>query len=60
MAGYFAGNSCDVYTPEASPCTLGNYIDYAINVTEPADISKGIEFATKNNVRLVIRNTGHE
>lgn len=46
MAGYFAGNSCDVYTPEASPCTLGNYIDYAINVTEPADISKGIEFAT--------------
>lgn len=42
------------------PCRLGNYIDYAINVTEPADISKGVAFATKYNIRLVIRNTGHD
>lgn len=42
------------------PCTLGNYIDYAINVTEHADISKGVVFATKHNIRLVIRNTGHD
>lgn len=39
---------------------MGNYVDYAINVTEPSDVAKGIAFATKNNIRLVIRNTGHE
>ena len=39
---------------------LGDYVDYAIDVTSPSDIAKGIAFATDNNIRLVIRNTGHE
>lgn len=60
MAPFFANQSCDPYTPESQPCTLGSYVDYAINVTEPSDIARGIAFATKNNIRLVIRNTGHE
>jgi len=60
MAPFYAGNSCIPFTPESMLCTLGNYIEYAINVTEPADISKGVAFATKNNIRLVIRNTGHD
>ena len=60
MAPFFANQSCDPYTPESQPCTLGNYVDYAINVTKPSDIAKGIAFATKNNIRLVVRNTGHE
>ena len=60
MAPFFANQSCDPFTPEARPCTLGNYVNYAINVTEPSDIVNGIAFATKNNIRLVIRNTGHE
>lgn len=33
---------------------------YTINATEPAELAAGIEFAQKNNVRLVIRNTGHD
>ncbi|KAK3176612.1 hypothetical protein OEA41_007935 [Lepraria neglecta] len=60
MAPYFAGSSCDPFTPESMPCTLGNYVDYAINVFKSSDISKGIAFATEKNVRLVIRNTGHD
>jgi len=60
MAPFFAGNSCDPFTPEDMPCTLGNYVDFAINVSEPADISKGIAFASKRNIRLVVQNTGHE
>ena len=60
MAPFFANQSCDTYTPESQPCTLGNYVDYAINVTIPSDIAKGLAFATQNNIRLVIRNTGHE
>ena len=60
MAPFFAGNSCIPFTPEDVPCTLGNYVDFAINVSEPADIAKGVAFATEYNIRLVIRNTGHE
>ncbi|CAZ84751.1 unnamed protein product [Tuber melanosporum] len=52
--------SCDPFTSIDSPCQVGAYVRYAINVTEPADIIAGIKFAGKNNVRLVIRNTGHD
>ena len=60
MAPFFANQSCDPFLSRTIPCTLGNYVDYAINVTEGSDISKGVAFATKHNIRLVIRNTGHE
>lgn len=60
MAPFFANQSCDPFTPKSTPCTLGNYVDYAINVTRPSDISKGIAFALRYNIRLVIRNTGHD
>lgn len=60
MAPFFANQSCDPFTPQSTPCTLGNYVDYAINVAQPSDISKGIAFASKYNIRLVIRNTGHD
>ena len=60
MAPYFSNKSCDAFTPRSTPCTLGNYNDYAIDVKQPPDIAKGIAFAIKHNIRLVIRNTGHE
>jgi hypothetical protein len=58
MAPYF--QSCDPYTPETTPCTLGNYVDYSINVTSAADVATGLKFAQDKNIRLVIKNTGHE
>ena len=54
MAPFYANQSCDSLTPESRPCTLGHYVDNAINVTKPSDIAKGVAFATEN------RNTGHE
>jgi len=60
MAPFFANRSCDPFTPESRPCTLGNYVDYSVNVTKPADIYKALAFARKHNIRIVIRNTGHE
>ena len=59
-APFFANQSCDPFTSRSIPCTLGNYVVYAINVTERSDVSKGIAFATKHNIRLVIRNTAQE
>ncbi|MCJ1250002.1 hypothetical protein MMC30_007228 [Trapelia coarctata] len=60
MSPFFTNLSCDPFTSEAKPCTLGNYVDYAVNVTAPADISEGIAFAKRHNIRLVVRNTGHD
>ncbi|KAL8845786.1 MAG: hypothetical protein Q9221_009076 [Calogaya cf. arnoldii] len=60
MAPFFTNQSCDPYLPRTSPCTIGNYVNYAVNVSEPTDIVKGLAFATEHKIRLVIRNTGHD
>lgn len=60
MAPAVANETCDPFTPEAQRCTLGNMVVYSVNATEPLDFSKTIAFAKKKNLRLVIRNTGHE
>ncbi|KAK5997073.1 FAD-linked oxidoreductase ZEB1 [Cladobotryum mycophilum] len=60
MTPYFANQSCDPFTPESRPCVLGNYVSYAINVSSSDDVVSGLKFAKKNNIRVVIRNTGHE
>ena len=60
MAPYFANGTCDPFHPVSKPCTLGNYVVYAVNVTTPDHISKAIQFATKHDIRIVVRNTGHD
>ncbi|KAF4927445.1 FAD-linked oxidoreductase apf9 [Colletotrichum viniferum] len=42
-------------------CTIGNSPVFAVNVTDEEHISKAVEFATKkNNIRVVIKSTGHD
>jgi FAD/FMN-containing dehydrogenase len=60
MQTYFANHSCDPFAAESSTCLLGNYVDYAVNVSSANDVIAAINFAKKNNIRFVIRNTGHE
>ncbi len=60
MAPFFANGSCDPFHPVSKPCTLDNYIVYAVNVSKPEHISKAIQFTTEHNIRLVVRNTGHD
>ncbi|KAL4804420.1 hypothetical protein BDV18DRAFT_30991 [Aspergillus unguis] len=60
MAPFFMNGSCDPFHPVEKPCTLGNYIVYAVNVSKPEHISKAIQFTNENNIRLVVRNTGHD
>ncbi|GFN20584.1 hypothetical protein AtubIFM55763_005690 [Aspergillus tubingensis] len=60
MAPWFANGSCDPFHPIDKPCTMGNYIDYAVNVSTPAHISATLRFADTHNIRLVIRNTAHD
>lgn len=63
MAPFFANQSCDPFQPEAMPCLLGNYVNYAVNLSTSnaaSEVAAAIGFAQKHNVRFVIRNTGHE
>jgi hypothetical protein len=41
-------------------CELSTAPVYTINATGAADVAAGIQFAKKNNIRLVIKNTGHD
>ncbi|KAF2759924.1 FAD binding domain protein [Pseudovirgaria hyperparasitica] len=60
MAPTFANQSCDPFTPREQSCILGTYIQYAIDAREMFDYKAAIRFANRHNVRLVIRNTGHD
>ncbi|KAF4457088.1 putative isoamyl alcohol oxidase [Fusarium austroafricanum] len=60
MAPLFANQSCDPFQPRGKPCTLGNYVRYAVNATSADDVIAAVNFAREKNVRLVIRNTGHD
>ncbi|KAF2712960.1 FAD-binding domain-containing protein, partial [Pleomassaria siparia CBS 279.74] len=60
MSAYHQNASCNPYTPESSPCLLGNTVSYTINVTSAKDVKAGLDFAQRKNVRLVIKNTGHD
>ena len=60
MSPIFLNQSCDPFTPAAQPCSIGNYVSYSINVTGPSDVAAGLSFAQERNIRLVIKNTGHE
>ncbi|KAH6909083.1 isoamyl alcohol oxidase [Coprinopsis sp. MPI-PUGE-AT-0042] len=49
--------------PTANPndsCTLGFLPEYVILAKKKEHIKAGIDFARENNLRLVIRNTGHD
>ncbi len=41
-------------------CTLGRLASYGINVSDAATAAAGVKFARDNNIRLVIKNTGHD
>lgn len=60
MAPFFANNSCNPFLPPSAQCVVGTYVSYAVDVHEPRDIAETVKFAQRKNIRLIIRNTGHE
>ncbi|KAF4962937.1 hypothetical protein FSARC_9010 [Fusarium sarcochroum] len=42
------------------PCSDSGYPAYVVNVTKPEHVQAGIDFARKHNIRLVVKNTGHD
>ncbi|OLN86740.1 putative FAD-linked oxidoreductase-like protein 9 [Colletotrichum chlorophyti] len=60
MQSYFANQSCDPFTERTTPCLLGNYVSYAVEVTSAQDVAETINFARENSIRFLVRNTGHD
>ncbi|KAI0160811.1 FAD-binding domain-containing protein [Xylariaceae sp. FL1272] len=60
MAYPFSNNSCNPFLSPDTPCTIGSHPIYTVNATETADFQAAVRFATDHNIRLVIRNTGHD
>jgi hypothetical protein len=60
MSALYANQSCDPFTPREAQCVIGTYVQYVVNASNPDHISKSVRFAQDKNIRLVIRNTGHE
>jgi hypothetical protein len=60
MQPFYQNTSCSPFYDLDQPCKLGSYAVYSISVSGPKDVVAGLKFARDHNVRLVIRNTGHE
>ncbi|KAK4159965.1 6-hydroxy-D-nicotine oxidase [Cladorrhinum sp. PSN259] len=66
MTPLWSNNTCPPSTASGPPagcpntCTIGWLSQYAILATKADDIVAGVNFARTKNLRLIIRNTGHD
>lgn len=60
MAPYWLNNSCNPFSGPNGSCTLGNTPVFAIDVNSADTVAAGLRFARKHNIRLSIKNTGHD
>ncbi|KAI2622129.1 FAD-binding domain-containing protein [Hypomontagnella submonticulosa] len=58
----FQGSTCmpPAFVPSRGGCTVGGYPAYAVSVRNVAQIQLAVNFARNLNLRLVIKNTGHD
>ncbi|KAK4069469.1 CAZyme family AA7 [Trichoderma harzianum] len=52
--------SCHVPGRNSSTCSLGDTAVYSINATTPAAISAGLKFAARYNIRVSVKQSGHD
>ncbi|KAH7397515.1 hypothetical protein BKA64DRAFT_600285 [Cadophora sp. MPI-SDFR-AT-0126] len=55
-----AGDTCVASRDPQGNCTQGGFPTYVVNVTTVKHVQAGVNFARNNNVRLIIKNTGHD
>ena len=60
MAPFFTNNSYNPFLPRDTRCVLGNYVSYAVNVSDIYDMQMTMKFVRERNIRLTIRNIGHD
>ncbi|XDG00628.1 hypothetical protein ABKA04_000243 [Annulohypoxylon sp. FPYF3050] len=60
MSYQFTNDSCNPFLGPDSPCTLGYHVSYTVNATTAQHVQAALSFVRRHNIRLVIRNTGHD
>lgn len=61
MSPLYEGATCEPQDAALGKnCTLGAFPTYSLNITNVAQIQLAINFARNANLRLVVRNTGHD
>lgn len=60
MYSIYEGKTCLPTEDPSGSCTQGGYSSYAVEVSNVAQIQLALNFARETNVRLVVRNTGHD
>jgi FAD/FMN-containing dehydrogenase len=51
---------CIPSTNASEPCRLGNFPNYVIDASTVRHVQRAVNFARTENIRLVIKNTGHD
>ncbi|KAL1852431.1 hypothetical protein Daus18300_012190 [Diaporthe australafricana] len=57
---YFTNETCRPSGNRIEPCTLGYYGVYVLLAKSHDHVKAGVDFARTHDLRLVIRNTGHD
>ncbi|CAO2650647.1 Nn.00g019390.m01.CDS01 [Neocucurbitaria sp. VM-36] len=57
---FSTNNTCLPTDDPSTPCTRGFYGTYVILAKTKDQIKAGVDFARQRNLRLIIRNTGHD
>ncbi|KAK8067554.1 FAD-binding domain-containing protein [Apiospora saccharicola] len=62
MSPFWLNNSCTAFIgPAASgTCILGNMASFAVEVDGPKTVADALKFAKEKNMRISIKNTGHD
>ncbi|KAK1143046.1 hypothetical protein N8T08_007110 [Aspergillus melleus] len=60
VSPWFQDEECNPYTNLDQPCGQSRVVAYSINVSSAHDVQAGIAFSRQHNIRLVIKNTGHD
>ncbi|CAK7230585.1 hypothetical protein SCUCBS95973_007625 [Sporothrix curviconia] len=56
----YQGATCMPTESPSDECTLGGYPSYAVSASNVAQIQLAVNFARNANLRLVVKNTGHD
>ncbi|KAI0409344.1 hypothetical protein F4802DRAFT_546234 [Xylaria palmicola] len=60
LAQWTQGSSCVATLTPTGNCTRGGFPEYVVNATAAKHVQEAVNFARDNNIRLVIKNTGHD
>ncbi|KAF2472977.1 FAD-binding domain-containing protein [Lindgomyces ingoldianus] len=60
MSQWSSGNTCVPTSNPNSTCSQGGYPVYVVNATTVRHVQLAVNFARNSNIRLVVKNSGHD